>query len=78
MSLTKGNRRKRKTEPEAQQFNQLLNTGKTSSTTHGSHGLSDVNEWRRILTHVGQQSVANSKTLTKTAKNLLPKKLNQN
>ena len=78
MSLTKGNRRKRKTEPEAQQFNQLLNTGKISSSTHGSHGLSDVNEWRRILTHVGQQSVANSKTLTKTAKNLLPKNLNQN
>ena len=42
-----------------------------SSSTHESFGLSDVNEWRRILTHFGQQSVANSKTITKIAKNLL-------
>ena len=69
MSSTKGKKRKRKTEPDAQQFNQLLITGKISSSTHGSHGLSDVNEWRRILTHFGQQSVANSKTITKIAKN---------
>ena len=38
-------------------------------TTHGSHGPSglDANEWRRILTHCGQQSVETSKTLAKIA-----------
>ena len=31
---------------------------KAAVTTHGSHGSSglDANEWRRILTHFGQQS----------------------
>ena len=42
-------------------------------TTHGSHGPSglDANEWRRILTHFGQQSVETSKTLAKIAQKIL-------
>ena len=38
-------------------------------TTHGSHGPSvlDAIEWKRILTHFGQQSVEISKTIAKTA-----------
>ena len=42
-------------------------------TTHGSHGPSalDANEWRRILTHFGQQSVEISKTLAKVAQKIL-------
>ena len=138
MRLTKGSRRK--TETEAQQINNLINTGKISSAiakltdtsngilsldeivkgktvehtliekhlpyvpidencitpvsnetiplhplifdqingqdikkaairTHGSHGRSglDANEWRRILTHFGQQSNEISKTIAKIA-----------
>ena len=38
-------------------------------TTHGSHGPTslDANEWRRIITHFGQQSVELSKRLAKIA-----------
>ena len=41
-------------------------------TTHGSHGPSclDANEWRRIPTHFGQQSVEISKTLAKLAQKI--------
>ena len=46
--------------------------------THGSHGLSglDANEWRRILTPFGQQSVEISKTIAKIAKKLATEELN--
>ena len=46
--------------------------------THGSHGPSglDANEWRRILTHFGQQSVEISKTIAKIAKQLATEELN--
>ena len=41
--------------------------------THGLHGPSglDANEWTRILTHFGQQSVEISKTIAKIAKKKL-------
>ena len=44
---------------------------KAAMRTHGSHGPSglDANEWRRILTHFGQQSVEISKQLLKLPKN---------
>ena len=40
--------------------------------THGSHGPSgmNANEWRRILTHFGQQSVEISKSLAKIAQKI--------
>ena len=40
---------------------------KAAMRTHGSHGPSGLyaNEWRRILTHFGQQSVEISKTIAK-------------
>ena len=43
--------------------------------THGAHGPSglDANEWRRNLTHFGQQSVEFSKTIVKLPKNWPPK-----
>ena len=46
--------------------------------THGLHGPSglDANEWRRILTHFGQQSVKISKTVAKIAKKLATEELN--
>ena len=45
---------------------------KAAMTTHGSYGPSglDANEWRRILTHFGQQSVEISKTLAKIAQKI--------
>ena len=45
---------------------------KAAMTTHGSHGPSglDANEWRRIITHFGQQSVEISKTLAKIAQQI--------
>ena len=45
---------------------------KAAMRTHGSHGPSglDANEWRRILTHFGQQSVEISKTIAKIAKKI--------
>ena len=46
--------------------------------THGSHGPSgfDANEWRRILTHFGQQLVGISKRIAKIAKKLATEELN--
>ena len=43
--------------------------------THGAHGPSglDANEWRRNLTHFGQQSVEISKTIVKLPNNWPPK-----
>ena len=51
---------------------------KAAMRTHGSHGPSglDANEWRRILTHFGQQSVEISKTIAKIAKKLATEELN--
>ena len=51
---------------------------KAAMGTHISHGPSglDANEWRRILTHFGQQSVDISKTLAKIAKKLATEELN--
>ena len=48
---------------------------KAAMRTHGSHGTSglDANEWRRILTHFGHQSVEISKTIVKWPKNWPPK-----
>ena len=48
---------------------------KAAMTTHGSHGPTglDANEWRRILTHFGQQSVEISKTLAKIAQKISTK-----
>ena len=45
---------------------------KAAMTTHGSHGPSglNANEWRRILTLFGQQSVEISKTLAKIAQKI--------
>ena len=50
---------------------------KAAMTTHGSHRPSglDANEWRRILTHFGQQSVQISKTLAKIAQKISTKLL---
>ena len=50
---------------------------KAAMRTHGSHGPSglDANEWRRILTHFGQQSVEISKTIAKIAKKLATEEL---
>ena len=44
---------------------------KAAMRPHGSHGPSglNANEWRRILTNFGQQSVEISKTIAKNAKN---------
>ena len=46
--------------------------------THGSHGPSgfDSNEWRQILTHLGQQSIEISKTKAKIARKLATEELN--
>ena len=46
---------------------------KSAMTTHGSHGPSglEANEWRRILTHFGQQSVEISKKIAKIAKKII-------
>ena len=46
--------------------------------THGSHGPSglDRNDWRRILTHFGHQSVEISKTVAKIVKKLATEELN--
>ena len=51
---------------------------KAAMRTHGSHGPSglDAKEWRRILTHFGQQSVEISKTIAKIAKKLATEELN--
>ena len=51
---------------------------KAAMRTHGSHGPSgfDANEWRRILTHFGQQSVEISKTIAKIAKKMATEELN--
>ena len=51
---------------------------KAAMRTHGSHGPSglDANEWRRILTHFGQQSVEISKSIAKIAKKLATEELN--
>ena len=48
---------------------------KAAMRPHGSHGPSglNANEWRRILTNFGQQSVEISKTIAKNAKNWPPK-----
>ena len=45
---------------------------KAATRTHGSHGPSglDANEWRRFLTHFGQQSVEILKTIAKIAKKI--------
>ena len=48
---------------------------KAAMRTHGPSGL-DANEWRRILTHFGQQSVEISKTIDKIAKKLATEELN--
>ena len=51
---------------------------KAAMRTHGSQGPSglDVNEWRRILTHFGQQSVEIPKTIAKIVKKLATEELN--
>ena len=52
---------------------------KAAMRTHGSHGPSglDSNEWRRILTYVGQQqSVEVSKIIAKNAKKFTTEELN--
>ena len=45
---------------------------KAAMRTHGSHGPSglDANEWRRFLTHFGQQSIEISKTIAEIAKKI--------
>ena len=48
---------------------------KAAMRTHGPSGL-DANEWRRILTRFGQQSVEISKTIDKIAKKLATEELN--
>ena len=50
---------------------------KAAIRTPGTHGLSglDANEWRRILTHFGQQSVEISEAIANTAKRLATKEL---
>ena len=51
---------------------------RAAMTILGSHGPSglDANEWRRILTHFGQQSVEISKTLAKIAQKISTEELN--
>ena len=51
---------------------------KAAMRTHGLHGPSglDENEWRRILTHFGQQSVEISKTIARIANKLATEELN--
>ena len=51
---------------------------KAAMRTHGSHGPTglDANEWKRNLTHFGQQSVEISKTIAKIAKKLVTEELN--
>ena len=51
---------------------------KAAVRTHGSHGPSGLNaiEWRRVLTHIGQQSVDMSKTIAKITKKLATEEQN--
>ena len=51
---------------------------KAAMRTHGSQGSSglDANDWRRFLTHFGQQSVEISETIAKIAKKLATEELN--
>ena len=51
---------------------------KAATKLHGTHGPSDLDayEWRRVLTHFGQQSVEISKTIAEIAKKLATKELN--
>ena len=54
------------------------NFKKVAMRTHGPHGPSglDAKEWRRILTHFGQQSVEITKTIAKIATKLATEELN--
>ena len=51
---------------------------KAAMRTHGSHGPSDLdaNEWRRISTHFGQQSIEILKIIAKIARKLATEELN--
>ena len=51
---------------------------KAAMRTRGSHGPTglNANEWRRIITQFGQQSVEISKTIAKIAKKLATEELN--